>query len=80
MFAMSVLAAMKLIRTQPRDIRLGDLVEGRRVTWLERTSYGVVIQRVGKLTHELLSDDNVVEIMRPDRVAMQALVQASASI
>jgi hypothetical protein len=73
-------SGVKLIRTQPRDIRIGDLVEGRRVMGLERTSYGVLIERVGKVTRDLFTDDHLVEIMRPDRVAMQALVQASASL
>jgi hypothetical protein len=76
----SVLAGVKLIRTEPRDIRLGDLVGGRRVKSLERTSYGVLVGRVGRARHELFTDDHVVEVMRPDRVAMQALVQASASL
>jgi catalase (peroxidase I) len=69
---------MKLILSQPREIRVGDLVGGRRVTSLERTQYGVLIQRVGNLTRDLFTDDHIVEIKRPDRVAMQALVQASA--
>lgn len=47
---------------------------------LERTAYGVVVQRVGKVTRDLFTDDHIIEIMRPDRVAMQALVQASASL
>lgn len=47
---------------------------------LERTSYGVLVERVGKMTRELFTDDRVVEVMRPDRVAMQVLVEASASL
>jgi hypothetical protein len=71
---------VKHIRTQARGIRIGDLVEGRKVMTLERTAYGILVERVGKVTRELFTDDRVVEIMRPDRVAMQALVQASASL
>jgi hypothetical protein len=71
---------VKVIRTQPQGIRIGDLVEGRKVMALERTSYGVLVERVGKVTRELFTDDSVVEVMRPDRVAMQALVQANASL
>jgi hypothetical protein len=71
---------VKLIRTPSRDIRIGDLVDGRRVMGLERTAYGVLVERVGKMTRDLFTDDHIVEVMRPDRVAMQALVQASASL
>jgi hypothetical protein len=71
---------VKVIRTQPQDIRIGDLVEGRRVMALERTSYGVLVERVGKVTRELFTDGSTIEVMRPDRVAMQALVQAGASL
>jgi hypothetical protein len=73
-------SGVKLIRTQPRDIRIGDLVGGRKVRALERTSYGVLVQRVGKVTRELFTDDSLVDVMRPDCVAMQALVQANASL
>jgi hypothetical protein len=73
-------SGVKVIRTVPRDIRIGDLVEGRRVMALERTAYGVLVERVGKVTRELFTDDRIVEVMRPDRVAMQALVQARASL
>jgi hypothetical protein len=71
---------VKLIRTQPRDIRIGDLVQGRRVLALDQTPYGVAIQCVGKLTRDLFTYEQPVEVMRPDRVAMQALVQSSGTL
>jgi hypothetical protein len=73
-------SGVKLIRTEPREIRIGDLVDGRRVKALERTAYGVLVERVGKVTRDLFTDDSLVEVMRPDRVAMQVLVQANASL
>jgi hypothetical protein len=71
---------VKVIRTPPRDIRIGDLVGGRKVKALERTAYGVLVQRVGRVTRDLFTDDHIIEVMRPDSVAMQALVQANASL
>jgi hypothetical protein len=71
---------MRAIRTRPRNIRVGDLVGGRRVISLEPTRNGILVSCRGKRSWDLLPEDRFIDVMRPDRVAMQALVQASASL
>ena len=71
---------MRDIRILSRDIRVGDLVGGRRVLALERTPKGVLVARAGARARDLFADGALVDISRPDRVATQVLVQASATL
>jgi hypothetical protein len=70
---------MTKIQISPSDIRVGDVIAGRRVTALELTRHGIAVARVGINTREVFTDA-LVEVNRPDRVAMQAIVQSSAIV
>jgi hypothetical protein len=70
---------MTRIRISPADLRVGDVVAGRRVTSLELTRDGVLVASQGSNARELYTD-RLIDVKRSDRVAMQALVQANASL
>jgi hypothetical protein len=70
---------MTRIRISPADLRVGDVIAGRRVMSLELTRDGVLVASQGRNTPELYTD-RLIDVKRSDRVAMQALVQANASI
>ena len=70
---------MTRIRISPADLRVGDVIAGRRVMSLELTRDGVLVASQGRNTPELYTD-RLIDVKRSDRVAMQALVQANASL